>query len=95
MGELISMPARRQDRRRLAGHDYIHGQQWIANAIFHWKDDPSEDARAGVKFLMRHLATRFRFDDEPMQPRPVGPAPAPEPAPVPQVKTGRRKNPRR
>ena len=76
MGELVSMPTRaaRVDRRRAPGHDFVHGQQWIANAIFHWKDDPSEDARAAVKFLMRHLATRFRSDDEPLLPRPLAPA---------------------
>ncbi|MGH9487366.1 MAG: hypothetical protein ACRD04_07220 [Terriglobales bacterium] len=61
--------------------DYVHGQQVLANAIFHWKNDPSADARAAVRFLLHHLATAFRADDAPLQPRPVGSAalrPGPE-----------------
>ncbi len=76
MAEIISMNPPplppRGDRRRLSVDDYLRGQQVLANAIFHWKNDPSEDARAAVRVLMHHLATQFRADDEPLQPKPVG-----------------------
>ncbi len=73
MAEVILMrPPRRQgDRRRFHRESYVHGQQAIANAIFHLKDDPAEDARAAVRFLVHHLATCFRSDDEPLHPRSV------------------------
>lgn len=57
------------DKRQIERDDYLRGQQVIANAIFHWKNDASADARAGVRFLMHHLATAFRADDGPLQPR--------------------------
>ncbi len=92
------MPVRaslRTDRRRNPGHDFVQGQQWIANAIFHWKDDPSDDARAAVKFLMRHLATRFRSDDEPLMPRPLGTGAADVSSqPAPGARSGRKKTTR-
>ncbi len=96
MGELLSMPARTQkaDRRRTPGHDFVQGQQWIANAIFHWKDDPGDDARAAVKFLMRHLATRFRSDDEPLQPRPLETAAPKTPTQLRKSRTVSKKAPR-
>ncbi len=73
MAEVILMhsPRQRGDRRRFQRDSYVHGQQTIANAIFHLKDDPAEDARAAVRFLVHHLATCFRSDDEPLQPRPL------------------------
>lgn len=64
--------AEKIDKRQLDRDDYVRGQQIIADAIFHWKNDRSPDARAGVRFLMHHLATAFRADDGPLQPRPVG-----------------------
>lgn len=82
MGEVVSIHQlrRRGDKRRRSGDDYVRGQQILADAIFHWKNDPSEEARAAVRFLMRHLATAFRADDSPLQPRPVD-APGTQPAP--------------
>lgn len=78
MGEIVSMQPQRQlrgrshrEKRRLSRKDYVRGQQILADAIFHWKNDPSEEARACVRVLMNHLATRFRADDEPLQPRPI------------------------
>lgn len=68
------MPPRkpmRAEKRHLRGDDYVRGQQILANAIFHWKSDPASDARAAVRFLLHHLATAFRADDVPLQPRPV------------------------
>jgi len=81
MGEVVNFQVRRRargDKRQLDRDDYVRGQQVLANAIFHWKNDPASDARAGVRFLMHHLATAFRADDTPLQPRPVQ-EPAPEP----------------
>lgn len=77
MGEVVNFQTRRRsrDKRRLNRDDYVRGQQVLANAIFHWKNDPGSDARAGVRFLMHHLATAFRADDTPLQPRPVEEAP--------------------
>ncbi|MGH9394100.1 MAG: hypothetical protein ACRD1E_08015 [Terriglobales bacterium] len=75
MGEVVDFHARKSrsgDKRRLRRDDYVRGQQVLANAIFHWKSDPEVDARAGVRFLLHHLATAFRSDDAPLQPRPVG-----------------------
>lgn len=74
MGEVVNIQARRRrrgDKRQLNRDDFVRGQQVLANAIFHWKNDPASDARAAVKFLMRHLATAFRADDTPLQPRAV------------------------
>ncbi len=73
MGEVISFRQlrRRGDKRRRSMDDYVRGQQVLADAIFHWKNDPSEEGRAAVRVLMRHLATAFRADDAPLQPRPV------------------------
>lgn len=87
------MPVRTQraERRRSPGHDFVQGQQWIANAIFHWKDDPSEDAQAAVKFLMGHLATRFRSDDEPLTPRPLETAAPKISVQTPKDRSGRKK----
>ncbi|MGH9483169.1 MAG: hypothetical protein ACRD1L_13870 [Terriglobales bacterium] len=81
MGELVTMrkPVRGEKRRRHRD-DFLRGQQVLANAIFHWKDDPATDARAAVRFLMRHLATAFRADDAPLHPRPVTPASTSSPA---------------
>lgn len=89
MGEIISMPPKaragarpRADKRRTCRQeDFVRGQQVLANAIFHWKNDPSEDARAAVRVLMHHVATKFRADDEPMQPRPIQGVPSEAPAP--------------
>ncbi len=76
MGEVVNIQARKRvrDKRRMHRDDYVRGQQVLANAIFHWKNDPASDARAGVRFLMHHLATAFRADDAPLHPRPVGEA---------------------
>jgi hypothetical protein len=77
MGEVVNIQARRRrrgDKRQLQRDDYVRGQQVLANAIFHWKNDPASDAQAGVRFLMRHLATAFRADDSPLHPRPVSPS---------------------
>lgn len=73
MGEVISFRQlrRRGDKRHRSMDDYVRGQQILADAIFHWKNDPSEEARAAVRILMRHLATAFRADDGPLHPRPV------------------------
>jgi len=74
MGDVVNFRARRASRgekRQLRRDDYVRGQQVLANAIFHWKNDPESDARAGVRFLLHHLATAFRADDGPLQPRPV------------------------
>ena len=75
MGEVVSFKTRtrrRGEKRTLRRDDYVRGQQVLANAIFHWKNDAEPDARAAVRFLMHHLATAFRADDTPLQPRPVG-----------------------
>lgn len=72
MGKVVSMRvpnSRSYDKRRAWDHDYVRGQQVLADAIFHWRNDPGEDARAAVKLLMHHLATHFRADDAPLQPR--------------------------
>ncbi|MGH9467879.1 MAG: hypothetical protein ACRD1Y_11050 [Terriglobales bacterium] len=69
------------DKRRNHQDDYVRGQQVLANAIFHWKSDPSNDARAAVRFLIHHLATAFRADDTPLQPRPIGSTAEPPPEP--------------
>ena len=73
MGEVVNFHRGRQlgEKRQLDRDDYVRGQQVLANAIFHWKNDPGSDARAGVRFLMHHLATAFRADDSPLHPRPV------------------------
>lgn len=78
MGEIVSIQPKgrsrarpHQEKRRLSRNDYVRGQQILADAIFHWKNDPSEDARACVRVLMNHVATKFRADDEPLQPRPI------------------------
>lgn len=78
MGEIVAMhskariTARRQpEKRRLSRKDYVRGQQILADAIFHWKNDPGEDARACVRVLMNHVATKFRADDGPLHPRPL------------------------
>ncbi len=70
-GRAAEKIAEKVDKRQQDGDDYVRGQQIIADAIFHWKNDKSTDARAAVQFLMRHLATAFRADDTPLQPRPV------------------------
>lgn len=82
MGEVLNIKQRRSgfDKRRRQRDDFVRGQQVLADAIFHWKNDPSTDARAAVKFLLHHLATAFRADDAPLQPKPVGSAAA-EPLP--------------
>jgi hypothetical protein len=59
------------EKRRTTDQDYVRGQQVIANAIFHWRHDHSEDARAAVRVLLHHLATNFRVDDEPLRPKPI------------------------
>ena len=74
MGEVVNFQTKgRQlgEKRQLDRDDFVRGQQVLANAIFHWKNDPENDARAAVKFLLHHLATAFRADDAPLQPRPV------------------------
>lgn len=72
MGEVVDFKRRRlHDKRRMKIDDFVRGQQVLANAIFHWKNDPDADAREAVRFLLRHLATSFRADDGPLQPRPV------------------------
>jgi len=81
MGEVVNFQTRTRqlgDKRQLDRDDYVRGQQVLANAIFHWKNDPDADARAAVRFLLHHLATAFRADDSPLQPRPVS-----ESAPTP------------
>ncbi|HUX67651.1 MAG TPA: hypothetical protein VMV31_09190 [Terriglobales bacterium] len=86
MGEVVQFQPKRRargDKRQLQRDDYVRGQQVLANAIFHWKNDPASDARAGVRFLMHHLATAFRADDTPLQPRPVNET-AHEAAPPPR-----------
>jgi len=86
MGEVVKITARRRprgDKRRLNRDDFVRGQQVLANAIFHWKNDPASDARAAVRFLLHHLATAFRADDSPLQPRPVGPSSSAGPAAPP------------
>ncbi len=60
-----------EKRRRSRQEDYVRGQQILADAIFHFKNDPAVDARAAVRILMHHVATQFRADDEPLQPRPI------------------------
>lgn len=82
MGELVGFkPGGRKrrlgEKRLLNRDDYVRGQQILANAIFHWKNDPESDARAAVRFLLHHLATAFRADDSPLQPRPLPGAPPP------------------
>lgn len=73
---------KRADKRHTCRQeDFVRGQQVLVNAIFHWKNDPSEDARAAVRVLMHHVATKFRADDEPMQPKPMQEAPSEAPAP--------------
>lgn len=75
MGEVVNFGNRKRargDKRQLNRDDYVRGQQVLANAIFHWKNVPDPDARAGVRFLLHHLATAFRADDAPLHPRPVG-----------------------
>ncbi|MGH9417168.1 MAG: hypothetical protein ACRD01_11120 [Terriglobales bacterium] len=75
MGDVVNFSNRqpsRGDKRRLNRDDFVRGQQVLANAIFHWKNDPDPDARAAVRFLLHHLATAFRADDAPLHPRPVG-----------------------
>lgn len=74
MGKLVTFqPARRArgEKRRREQDDFVRGQQILANAIFHWKNDPALDAREAVRFLMHHLATAFRADDAPLHPRPL------------------------
>lgn len=75
MGDIVSMRKERSraksDKRHARGLDYVRGQQVLADAIFHWRNDPGDDARAAVRLLMHHLATQFRADDSPLQPRPV------------------------
>jgi hypothetical protein len=86
MGELVNFHTRRRPRgekRRFNRDDYVRGQQVLANAIFHWKNDPDSDARAAVRFLVHHLATAFRADDAPLQPRPVEESATDSPAPEP------------
>jgi hypothetical protein len=79
---LPKRPTRRRENRQFTSEDYIRGQQILANAIFHWKNDPSDDARAAVRLLMHHVATQFRVDDSPLDPRPVETVqPASSPAP--------------
>ncbi|HWG38599.1 MAG TPA: hypothetical protein VN690_12865 [Terriglobales bacterium] len=75
MGDIVSFRAKKSSRgekRQLRRDDFVRGQQVLANAIFHWKNDPEIDAREAVRFLLHHLATAFRADDAPLQPRPVG-----------------------
>lgn len=86
MGEVVDFHSRTlplRDKRRHSRDEYLRGQQTLANAIFHWKNDPASDARAAVKFLMHHLATAFRADDAPLQPKPVDSAPAERRQPKP------------
>ena len=75
MGDIVSMRKERSraksDKRHARVQDYVRGQQVLADAIFHWRNDPGDDARAAVRLLMHHLATQFRADDSPLQPRPV------------------------
>lgn len=75
MGDIVSMREERSrtknDKRHAPDQDYVRGQQVLADAIFHWRNDPGDDARAAVRLLMHHLATQFRADDAPLQPRPV------------------------
>lgn len=74
MGRVISMgPPRKRvrEKRRFTVQDYVRGQQILANAIFHWRTDDSDDARAAVRFLVNHLATRFRADDAPLEPNSI------------------------
>jgi hypothetical protein len=73
-GKEKTVAAGRVDKRLLNRDDYVRGQQVLANAIFHWKNDAEPDARAAVKFLLHHLATAFRADDAPLQPKPVKPS---------------------
>ncbi|HET9784377.1 MAG TPA: hypothetical protein VFP94_05375 [Terriglobales bacterium] len=83
MGDVVKFNPRRRapgDKRRLNRDEYVRGQQVLANAIFHWKNDPASDARAAVRFLLHHLATAFRADDTPLQPRPVHPPSPSNPA---------------
>jgi len=77
MGDVIAI-RRRPEKRRRREEDYVRGQQILANAIFHWKNDPSEDARAAVRFLLHHVATCFRADDEPLKPERAGSSTAPD-----------------
>lgn len=84
MGKVVSFRAphrRLGDKRHRERDDFVRGQQILANAIFHWKNDKAADARAAVRFLMHHLATAFRADDAPLQPRPLQNRDAGEPAP--------------
>ncbi|MGH9518676.1 MAG: hypothetical protein ACRD2D_03465 [Terriglobales bacterium] len=84
MGKLVNFraPTRRVgEKRRREQDDFVRGQQILANAIFHWKNDKAGDARAAVRFLMHHLATAFRADDAPLQPRPLADRSANDPAP--------------
>lgn len=80
MSEAAVLQARGGEKRHREAREFVEAQQILADAIFHWRHDPGEDARAAVRFLMRHLATAFRADDAPLQPRPV-PADAEEAAP--------------
>jgi hypothetical protein len=73
-GKEKTVAAGRVDKRLLNRDDYVRGQQVLANAIFHWKNDAEPDARAAVKFLLHHLATAFRADDAPLHPKPVKPS---------------------
>ena len=83
MGKLVNIRATnrlRGEKRRREQDDFVRGQQILANAIFHWKNDPANDAREAVRFLMHHLATAFRADDTPLQPRQLEGRGAGEPA---------------
>ncbi|MGH9476729.1 MAG: hypothetical protein ACRD1C_10395 [Terriglobales bacterium] len=73
MGEIVEFNREPSafNKRRLQRDEYVRGQQILANAIFHWKNDPSVEGRAAVRFLLHHLATAFRADDSPLQPRPL------------------------
>jgi len=79
MGEVVAI-RRNPDKRRRHQTDaeYVRGQQILANAIFHWKNDPADDARAAVRFLLHHVATRFRADDEPLHSETAGDPAHPE-----------------
>lgn len=72
MGEVVEFSRRPvYDKRRLLIDDYLRGQQILAHTIFHWKDVPVADGREVMQFLLHHLATSFRADDQPLQPRRV------------------------
>lgn len=71
MGEVVQFqnpaPGLGEKRQGDRDQDFIRGQQILADAIFHWRNDTSEEARAAVRFLMNHLATAFRADDTPLK----------------------------